>query len=242
MSAIGQEGAPVDNGQGTAPVSPPFDYERAYNELRPEFTRVTQELGTYRTQLTETEQLFEALHDPDPETQAAAMAALGLELETGPAPEPDEFADPLEAELQELRGFVNELRSARELETAQQEAEQMTQLRDNFVGEAIGFIEDGLKPTYGDNFSFSEKEEEALGNLAIQMADAKGVPDVEGAYNLLYGEQGVLETNRARWIASKTGAFTPPSGTSIPAEQKPKTARERAAYIDQRVAAQDAMQ
>jgi hypothetical protein len=74
------------------------------------------------------------------------------------------------------------------------------------------------------------------------MANEQGVPDVEGAYELLYGDKGVLETNRERWIASKTGATSPPRGTSIPAEQKPKTARERAAYIDARVAALDAQQ
>lgn len=231
---------PGDAGQGNEHVSPTFDFERSYNELRPEFTRVTQELGTYREQLTEYEQLFEALHDTDPEVQRAAVAALGLELETGsPEPEADEFADPLEKELQELRGVVDELRSARELETERQETEHLDGLRNEFIGDAIGLIEDSLKPTYGDKFTFSLTEEETLGNLAIQMQDSRGVPDVEGAYKLLYGDDGFLETNRARWIASKTGAHTPPAGTTIPADQRPKTARERAAYIDQRVAAQE---
>jgi hypothetical protein len=244
MSAIGNEvPAPGDGQGGEGNVSPTQDWERQYNELRPEYTRATQELSTYRDRVSEYEQLHEALRDPDPETQQAALAALGFELDTGsPDPDPDEFADPLEKDLQEMRAIVDELRSARELETASKETEQLEQLRDEFIGDSIGFLEEGLKPTYGNDFKFSEREEEALGNLAIQMADEKGVPDVEGAYNLLYGEEGVLETNRSRWIASKTGAFTPPPGTTVPAEQRPRTARERAAYIDQRVQALESMQ
>jgi len=243
MSAIGNEVPVPGNGQDAAAVSPSVDFERQYNELRPEYTRVTQELSGYRDAVGEYEQLFEALHDPDPEVQAEAMARLGLELDTGSPEEPvDEYADPLEKELQELRGYVDELRSVRELETVQQETEQINGLRDEFIGDVIGLIEDNMKPTYGDDFRFSEKEEVALANLAISMADAQGVPDVEGAYNLLYGNEGVLEANRSRWIASKTGAFTPPAGNTIPAEQRPKTARERAAYIDERVRALEAQQ
>lgn len=237
VSAIGNE-APVPNNGQDGIVSPTFDFERSYNELRPEYTRATQELSQVREALGEYEQLFGALHDPDPETQRQAMAMLGLELETGSRPEDiEEFADPLEKELQDLRGVVDELRSARELETAQREAEALNDLRDEFIGESIDALEASLKPTYGDEFRFSEKEEVAIGNLAIQMRNSQGVPDVNGAYALIYGEEGVLETNRSRWIASKTGAFSPPAGTTIPADQKPKTARERAAYIDQRVAA-----
>jgi len=244
MSAIGNEVPVPGSGQGEGEsVSPSVDFERQYNELRPEYTRVTQELSGYRDAVGEYEQLFEALHDPDPEVQAEAMTRLGLELDTGSQEEPvDEYADPLEKELQEIRGYVEELRSARELETVQQETEQINGLRDEFIGDVIGLIEDNMKPTYGDDFTFSEREEVALANLAISMADEQGVPDVEGAYNLLYGDEGVLETNRSRWIASKTGAFTPPAGTTVPAEQRPKTARERAAYIDERVAALERMQ
>jgi hypothetical protein len=238
-----EEFTPGTPGQGGEPVSPTTDWERQYNELRPEYTRVTQELSGYRDQVSEYEQLYEALHDSDPDVQAQAMAALGLELDTGSQQEAvDEFADPLESEVQELRSYVEELRSARELETVQQETEALTDLRDEYIGDVIGFLEDGLKPSYGDNFKFSENEEEALGNLAIQMADERGVPDVEGAYRLLYGEAGVLETNRERWIASKTGAWQPPNGTTVPATQRPANRAERIAYFDQRVAQQDAMQ
>lgn len=242
MSAIGND-VPANNGGQGESVSPSVDYEAQYNQLRPEFTRVTQELSQYRDTVGEYEQLFEALHDTDPEVQAQAMAALGIEVDTGsPAEQVDDFADPLEKELSELRSYVDELRNARELETVQQETAQLNELRDEFIGDVIGVLEDNLKPTYGDNFQFSEREEVALANLAISMADERGVPDVEGAYNLLYGDEGVLETNRSRWIASKTGAHMPPPGTTIPAEQRPQTARERIAYMDRRVAELDQQQ
>ena len=82
-----------------------------------------------------------------------------------------------------------------------------------------------MKPQFGDNFKFSQREEEALGNLAISMETDKGVPDVQAAYELIYGGEGVLETNRTRWIDSKRGAFSAPLGSTIPADQKPQNAR-----------------
>lgn len=213
-----------------------FDFQRGYNELRPEYTRVTQELSTTQGRLSEYEQLFEALHDSDPEVQAAAMEALGLELDTGSQQQnesgsSEEFVDPLEQEVRELRGALDELRGSRELEAQQAEAARLIEMRDEYIGEAIGFIEKSLK------FQLTESEEEVLGNLAIAM-EKDGVPDVQGAYQRLYGD--VLETNRERWIASKTGAYAAPAGTSIPAEQRPKSKSERISYIDERVRALDA--
>lgn len=235
-------GAGTSGPSSDAQPGPEFDYQRGYNELRPQFTRTTQELAEKRERLSEYEQLFEALHDSDPETQAAAMEALGLEMDTG-SPESDRsdddgFVDPLEEEIKSLRGVVDELSSARELEANREQDREFRELRDDYIGESIGFIEKSL------NRTFSEKAEEALGNLAIALGEQSddGMPDVQGAYNLLYGEEGVLETERAGWIASKTGAAVPPAGTSIPVDQKPKSRRERIAYIDERVAAMERQQ
>src|ERR1044072_6675410 len=107
MSALGNEGAPQNQGQGSEEGgAPAFDFERSYNELRPEYTRATQELSTTRERLGEYESLFAALHDSDPAVQAQAMEYMGLELETGsPAPQkdPSEWDDPLEAEVAALK-------------------------------------------------------------------------------------------------------------------------------------------
>lgn len=228
----GNEGAPADGGQGP-------DFERSYNELRPQYTRATQELGTTRERLSEYEQLFESLHDPDPEVQRAAMDALGLEPadtgSTGSGRE-EEFVDPLEKEVQELRTWREQEEQRRELEERSREDERLAALRDDYIGDAISLIEKEAQ------VKFNKREEEALGNLAIAMPDDQGVPDVTAAYDLLYGSEGVLETNRQRWIETKTGAAQAPLGRSIPVDQRPKSAGDRIAYIDKRMQALDQQQ
>lgn len=248
MSAIGQDdhGAPVDDGNG-APESgaPALDYERAYGQLHPEYTRSRQELSTTRERLSEYEQLFEAARGSDPDLRERALAALGVDVDTGSPgrPEdPDDFVDPLEEQLTAALARLETLESARELEASEKDAKELDHLRDEYIDEAITFIEDNLKaePQHGEAFKFSEREEEVLGNLAIAMTDEEGIPDVQGAYNALYGTEGMLEVNRKRWYASKTGAAQPPSGTTVPADQTPKTPRERARLMDARLAAQEA--
>lgn len=211
-----------------------FDYERSYNELRPQFTRTTQELAAERERLSEYEQLFDALHDSDPAVQRQAFEALGLEAaeevpQGGPAA--DNFVDPLEEEIERLRGTVGELQTRAQEQEAERVQTELDNARDDFIGEALDFIEKETKA------KFSEKEEEVLGNLAIAMEDDKGMPDVQGAYNILYGEDGVLEINRQRWIDTKSGAAQAPLGRTIPTDQKPKNAKERIAYIDERMRA-----
>lgn len=214
-----------------------FDFAHAYNELRPEYTRTTQELSQARESLSEYESWMQALADPS--TQAEALAALGFEVDTGSgAGADDEFVDPLEQELEQLRAQVSELQGARELEAGYAEEQQYLEQRDDFVGEAIGLIESQLAgQTPG--FQFSEREEEILGNLAIAMENEQGVPDVQGAFDALYGNEGLLETNRQRWIDSKQSAYAAPLGQPIPEDRKPTNARERVAFIDERARALD---
>lgn len=227
------EGTPGEGaGQGS------FNYEHAYSQLRPEYTRATQEAAQYRDQLSEYEGLFEALHSSDPEVQAMALDALGLEPAEAGSPgakqDDDEWVDPLEEEVSTLRSTVEELRSAREQEQAQREAQEVEALRDDYIGEAIGFIEEALSDGQQKAFKFTEREESVLGNLAIAMTGEDGLPDVRAAYQVLYGDEGFLEVNRSRWIDTKTGANPAPLGTSIPAEQKPRTKRDRVAWADER--------
>lgn len=227
--SLEQQNAPVQNGQGEEQN---FDYRQGYEALRPEYTRITQEASELRNSLSEYQQLFAGLSDPDPEVQAAAAAALGLELDTGsdnqqPA---GEFDDPLEQTVTALQARLDRIEQARELEAQTQEGQALDAMRDEFIGEAIGIIEQSV------NQKFTEREEVVLANLAIAMAGADGVPDVQGAYNSLYGDESFLEDNRQRWMDSKSGAAVPPLGTSIPADKRPQTRSERIAYFDERVA------
>lgn len=217
----GQSGQGATGGQGGD-----FDYQRAYSELRPEYTRTTQALSEY-------EQLFQALSDPD--TQAEALAALGLELASEAGPQgtsDDEFVDPLEQELEALRAQVSELSSARELEVRAAEEAQTVQMRDDYIGEYLTYLEKEVARR-----EFDEREEEVLGNLAIAMTGEDGIPNVQGAFERLYGSEGVLELQRQQWIDSKRGAYSAPLGSSIPADQRPQTKSERVAYIDERMRA-----
>ena len=216
----GQSGQGATGGQGGD-----FDYQRAYSELRPEYTRTTQALSEY-------EQLFAALSDP--ETQAEALSALGLELaETGSqGTGDDDFVDPLEQELEALRAQVTELSSARELEVQAAEEAQTIAMRDDYIGEYLTYLEKEVARR-----QFDEREEEVLGNLAIAMTGEDGIPDVQGAFERRYGDQGVLELQRQHWIDSKRGAFSAPLGSSIPADKRPQTRGDRVAYIDERMRA-----
>lgn len=216
-------GAP-DNGQG-------FDFERSYNELRPQYTQATQRLSEY-------EGLFAALHDPDPAIQAEAAQILGLDFveDTG-APsggnDDDEWNDPLESKVAELEEVIQDLRQRSELEASAKEEQELIDLRDNYIGESIGAIEASLSGN-GQRFQFSDKEEETLGNLAIAMADQDGIPDVQGAYERLFSAEGIIESRLQQRIESKRNAAIPPLGVTIPADKKPQTAAERRAYIDER--------
>lgn len=233
----GAPGANMNPGQGAASeasdpvVDKGFDFERSYRELQPEFTRRSQELASTRERLSDFEDLFAGLHDSDPEVQRQAMEYLGLEpADTGPATQQldEEFIDPLEEEIKALREQVGTLSEARELETSRTQDAEIEQLRDEYIDEEIGSIEQFLQR------QLSEREQEVIGNLAIAMENDDGIPDVRAAYQAVYGEEGVLELNRKQWIESKAGAAQAPSGRTVTTTQKPRTAAERVDYMDNR--------
>ena len=229
---MGEVNAP-GNGQGENQ----FDYEKSYNELRPEFTRVTQELSQAKQAADEYSALFAALQDP--ETRGQALELLGFELETG-EPQggngPQAYTDPLEEEVTQLRGQVDELRSQRASEQAAREQEQFYSLRNEYIGEVITDIENNLRKNGAKDFTFSTKDEVALGNLAISMQNEEGLPDVQGAYDTLFGNDGIVESRRQTWIDSKLSAPTPPPISQLPADQRPTDKRSRIAYVDERLA------
>jgi hypothetical protein len=234
MSDLGISNTPApDDGQAGGEGRQSFDFEQGYNQLRPEYTRTTQQLSEAQQRLSDYEAFMEAVSDP--ETQAEALASLGFEMDTGAAPE-DEFEDPLEQEVQYLRAAVDELRQGRELEAATQEEQAVLDARDDYIGQTLDYIESAR------NMQFTPHDEEVLGNLAIAMSDDEGVPDVQGAFNALYGEEGLLERQRQQWIDSKMGAYTAPLGTTIPADKRPTSRAERIDFVDRRLQALDQMQ
>lgn len=218
---------PPEQGQGdqqapdTGQAAEGQNWEHQYNELRPAYTRATQQLSEY-------EQLFQQLQDP--ELQAEALAELGFEVaedesEEGSGDELD-FDDPLEARLDAL-----EADRRQQAETA--EVGELEEMRDEYIDGAIEYISSNLGRT------FSERQQEALGNLAIQLADDRGVPDVQQAYGMLYGEDGVLEEERRSWIDSKRNAAQAPSGQSGTGRPDLSTRKARVDYINERARAQE---
>lgn len=235
MSDLGISNDAPENGQG-ADEGNAFDFKQGYEQLRPEYTRTTQDLSEAKQRLSDYESFLEALSDPD--TQAEALASLGFEMETGATQKDEsEFQDPLEKEVEYLRGVVDELRQGRELEAVSQQEQEVLDLRDDFIGESITAIEEQFE------MKFDGKDEEVLGNLAIAMSDTDGVPDVQGAFAALYGEEGLLERQRSQWIDSKVGAFSAPFGTTIPADKIDRSTRAgRVEFVDRRLQALDQMQ
>ena len=242
----GVPGAQMSTGQGAPPAPVQQDdkgldwYKNAYeNQLLPEYTRSRQELAEAQESLSGFQGLFAALTDPDPEVRAAAFEAVGLQEAGLPESQAaqhvqEEWIDPLEEKVEELTKQLDTLRSAQEQEAAAKADAELDDLRDQYIGAAISQIE-AARAEQEAGFKFTENEEIALGNMAIGMADDDEVPDVMGAYELLYGNDGFLETNRSRWLDTKQ-SDVPPLGHTISADQRPKTARERIAYVDERMA------
>jgi hypothetical protein len=214
-----------------------LDYATAYNQLRPEYTRTTQRLSEY-------EQFFEALSDPA--TQKEALEALGYTVDSGSdesqqaqqqqtSTSTDEWEDPLEKELEALRAEVTTLRQRGELEDESKAQQEIIELRDEYIGDALDYIESETKS------KFTPREEEVLGNLAIAMAGSDGVPDVPGAYQAIYGDDGVLTARQQQAQEQRKArpAFAAPGGSSRGdgGLEKPKTRAERTHYIDERIRA-----
>lgn len=234
-------GQEAEGGSEWTREHPPEWYADQYEKLQPEFTRRSQSLAETQERAQQYEELFEALNDP--EQAQEILAELGYELESGsdegqgPEGEDFEFVDPLEQKVAELEQLAEYLQSEREQEAQSAEEAALMDMRDDYIDNAIDFLKN-----QEDTPELSEQEEEILGNLAIAMTDEEGVPDVLGAYNRLYGEDGLLETNRSRWIQSKTGAITAPLGSSGSSERRPTNRRERVAFLDARMRALDADQ
>lgn len=216
-------------------------YKSQYEQLRPEFTRATQARSEAEERASQYESLFESLSDP--EQAPEILRELGYEMDTGEEPEgqvPDDevdFRDPLEEQVRELQELANFIQAEREQEAQSAEEAEILDLRDEYIDNALDYIR--TQPGTPD---FTDDETEILGNLAVAMADQDGVPDVVGAFNRLYGDQGILETNRERWISTKNGAIPAPLGASGSSEQRPTNRQERVAYLDARMRALEAQQ
>lgn len=170
-----EEGGPEQGIPADKPES--VDWEKRYNDLRPEFDRQNQ-------RVSQLEEFYGQLADP--ETQADALRALGLELD---AEEEEEYQDPEEVLAKRLEGVESYLTQQQE---QAQEAE-LLELENQFVEMSISEIEK-------EHGSLSDQEKELLEGLADIYRDDDGLPDMAAAY-----ERFVSATKAAqdRYLASK---------------------------------------
>lgn len=174
----------------------PIDWEKRYNDLRPEWDRA-------KTQLSEFEQyqpLIQSLQNDPQGTIRALQEQFGVDDEI----DDDEFEDPGERALRMLQ---------EQQETAQQQAEreQLDALEEQYVGEGIDAL------AQRDNIEPSEDEQTLIYALATNDAvrGEDGRPDVEWAYNAI---QALKKEVREGYVASKKAPRIP---SGRPGEKSP---------------------
>lgn len=173
-----------------------IDWEKRYNDLRPEWDRA-------KTQLSEFEQyqpLIQSLQN-DP---VATIRALQDQFADQFEDEDDEFEDPGERALRMLQ---------EQQETAQQaaERERREQLEEQYVGDGIDEL------AKRDNVELSDHAEAVIYALATHdsLRGDDGRPDVEAAYDALRAFEKEVRDN---YVASKKAPRIP---SGRPGEKSP---------------------
>lgn len=169
--------------------APQTDWEKRYNDLRPEFDRSNQMLAAARG-------------DHGPEAQAEALRQFGIELEQDePDYVEDEFADPME-EVRRLREEITQK------EAAQQEAAEAAEF-DKLENEYISKTTEELEKQHG--IKLTEKEKRIVRNDALANRLDDDRPDLEGAFADLIEVHNEAVNRR---VNAKTNAPKAPVGTA----------------------------
>lgn len=168
---------------------PEVNWEKRYNDLRPEFDRTSQEAAQYRS-------LVEGLSSDDFDTRLqAAEALLGIEFvdtEDDYEEEPV-YADPNDERLAAIEQFV-----------ADQKARDDQALVDRGMAQIASEM---------TGFGLGEKAQSLVLSTALQMFPLRpdGLPDIEAAHSFLaeYDNE-----SKASWAGTKKGTHVSPVGTS----------------------------
>lgn len=207
-------GAP-DEGHAHDETQSVIDWQKRYEDLRPQFDRTAQEKAQY-------EALVDSLTDPD--TQAEALAAFGIEIDDDDEEE-DLLADPtdhLSSRIEQL-----EARLAQRAEAEQQFAYQEA-VTDHVATEIAS-----LEQKTGEQFSAEEIQ--FLHARAATNPDHNGLPDVQSAWQAL---DGVWQARQRKYIESKRAPRIP-GGQSATQAPDLSTEQARAEYIDGRLSEAD---
>lgn len=177
------------------------DWEKRYNDLRPEFDRTTQEAAQYR-------RLVEGLSSDDPDTRQQAAEALGIEFVDQDDTDDDEvddeedlYADPVaRRRLERIEQRFAEEEAARA--QAAQEAEEQAR-----VDQAMAVVNEQIQALGRD-----ETASEAIFALSLTLPHTpEGLPDIEAAAAKFTALENSMKQS---WATSKQGAHVSPVGTS----------------------------
>lgn len=207
------------DGQGDTENTP--DWESQYNELRPEYTRATQELSEYRS-------VFEALQDP--ERQAEVLEALGVSAGSDNRSNDDEVDfdslmqdDPNEALIARIAALEEAQNSSLQ---SRQEEERLDAEVEHLTGQ-LGQIEQKLGRT------LSDQEVELYGQLSQNFRDENGMPNALKAHELIDGyAKGRYEDYKRSKIVGQ-----PQGGVPSIKEDDFGDSEKRAEFMAQRVRA-----
>jgi hypothetical protein len=192
------EDKPTDDApeEGQASEESSFDYEQAYNELRPVYTQTTQREAQYRT-------IVEAASNPAHPQHEEAIEYLGFAEEQDEDDE-DYDSDPTQAlqqELEEIKGYLAE-------RDQEQELQQLEDAEYDWLASEISTLQDK------EGVEFDDHELQLLVHAATGNRLQDGQPDLQGAYSAL---NAAWDARQKNWSSSKR-APQAPSGASAKSE------------------------
>lgn len=175
------------------------NWEKRYNDLRPEWDRTKQQLSQY-------EQFIGNLRNP--ETQAEALRALGYELEADDAEPEDDDADPYESRFEKIESFLEQQAEAQ----AQAEFEAMFE---DYVDQEVSKLD--------PKGEFDQDYIELL--VAAAPVDEDGIPDIEASHKRL---QARIEADFNKRLKAKRAPQAPSgaSATNHPDLDDPEARRD----------------
>lgn len=169
---------------GTETTEPEVDYQKRYDDLRPQFDQQAQFLSALEGRQGE-------------EAQRAAYAHLGLEVAEDEKPEEGEYVDPdqrLDQLEQQLRQRDEEAEE-REFQAAEQ----------SWIQQQLGDVAEK------EGRDLTEQEKNIITNHALSNRFDDGQPDIEGGHELL---NAIYKDAQKRLLSSKRNAPKPPSGAA----------------------------
>lgn len=179
-----EEGTPAEEPTEGSTPEPEHDFEKRYNDLRPEYDRVNQLVAAARG-------------DHGPELQSQALQMLGLEMESEEDDEDEDDFPDTEAELQQIKEYLAQ-------QEQDKEQSRLQEMEEDYIASTLEEIEKK------EGFELSDHELDLVVSTALTNRLEDGRPDLQGAIEALKESE---KSARERYVKSKK-APTVPQGQS----------------------------